>query len=171
MITSKDTTLLTATLTTPDADSAIAAERALNAAIVSADIRNSYEEFLAIVDQFYADDVVAGSDSSPDRLMGRARVKSALVGFAVPLHVIAEIGGLSVRVHHTPIASDSLNDQHSEWSLELIGVTGRRVRMTWCVRRRWQHSQVVDEYHYDQHQEGEPLSLSDLRITDPDGLE
>src|SRR6266850_8419824 len=38
-------------------DSAARAERELNTAIVSADISASYEEFLAIVDQFYSDDV------------------------------------------------------------------------------------------------------------------
>ena len=46
------------------ADSAARAERELNSAIVSADISASYEEFLAIVDQFYADDVEVRSDSS-----------------------------------------------------------------------------------------------------------
>ena len=44
--------------------SAARAERELNTAIVTADISASYEEFLAIVDQFYADDVELRSDSS-----------------------------------------------------------------------------------------------------------
>ena len=79
------------------ADSAARADRELNAAILSADISASYEEFLAIVDQFYADDVELRSDSSPEPLIGRERLKSRLYGFLVPLHVMAEIGGLSVN--------------------------------------------------------------------------
>jgi hypothetical protein len=54
MTTSHSSTFLNPT---SSADSAARADRELNAAIVSADISASYEEFLAIVDQFYADDV------------------------------------------------------------------------------------------------------------------
>ena len=50
--------------TRSSADSAARADRELNAAIVGGDISASYEEFLAIVDQFYADDVELRSDSS-----------------------------------------------------------------------------------------------------------
>ena len=80
-----------------------------------------------------------------------------------PFHVMAEIGGLSVSVSETPIAGDSLAEQHSQWLLELVGVTGRAVRLSWSVRRRWQQSRVVREYHYDQRQDGEALGPSDLR--------
>src|SRR6476620_10538328 len=78
------------------ADSAARADRELNAAIVSADISASYEEFIEIVDQFYAEDVEVRSDSSSESLIGRARVKSALLTILVPLHVMTEIGRLSV---------------------------------------------------------------------------
>jgi hypothetical protein len=153
------------------ADSAARAERELNTAIVSADISASYEEFLAIVDEFYADDVEVHSDSSPEPLVGRARLKSLLMGFLVPVHVMAEIGGLSVSVSEIPIAGDSLDEQHSQWSLELVGVTGRAVRVSWSVRRRWKQSRVIREYQYDHHQEGEALGLSDLRIPTFNGVE
>jgi hypothetical protein len=153
------------------ADSAARAERELNTAIVSADIIASYEEFLAIVDEFYADDVEVHSDSSPEPLVGRARLKSLLMGFFVPVHVMAEIGGLSVSVSEIPIAGDSLDEQHSQWSLELVGVRGRAVRVSWSVRRRWKQSRVIREYHYDHHQEGEALGLSDLRIPTFNGVE
>src|SRR6266850_2611989 len=116
---------------------------------VNADISASYEEFLAIVDQFYADDVELCSDSSPEPLTGRDRLKSRLFGFLVPLHVMAEIGGLSVSASVRAIAGDSLDEQHSQWSLELVGATGRAVRIGWSVRRRWKQSRVVGEYHYD----------------------
>ena len=153
------------------ADSAARAERELNTAIVSADISASYEEFLAIVDQFYADDVELRSDSSPEPLIGRGRLTSRLLGFLVPFHVMAEIGGLSVSVSERPIAGDSLDEQHSQWSLELVGVRGRAVRVSWSVRRRWKQSRVIREYHYDHHQEGEALGLSDLRIPTFNGVE
>ena len=146
------------------ADSAARADRELNAAIVSADISASYEEFLEIVDLFYADDVELRSDSSPEPLIGRELLKSRLCGFLMPLHVMAEIGGLSVSVSAGPIAGDSRDEQHSQWSLELTGVTGRAVRVSWSVRRRWKQSRVVGEYHYDHRQDGEALELSDLRI-------
>src|SRR5258708_5323148 len=153
------------------ADSAARAERELNAAIVTADISASYEEFLAIVDQFYADDVELRSDSSPEPLIGRERLKSRLYGVLVPLHVMAEIGGVSVSASVRPIAGDSLDEQHSKWSLELVGVTGRAVRTSWSVRRRWKQSRVVGEYHYDHQQDGEALGLSDLRIPTFSGTE
>jgi len=153
------------------ADSAARADRELNAAIVNADISVSYEEFLAIVDQFYAADVLLHSDSSPEPLIGRKRLKSRLLGFLMPLHVMAEIGGLSVSVSVRPIAGDSLDEQHSEWSLELVGVTGRAVRVSWSVRRRWKQSRVVGEYYYDHQQDGEALGLSDLRFSTFNGVE
>ena len=156
---------------TSSGDTAARAERELNTAIVSADISASYEEFLAIVDEFYADDVEVHSDSSPEPLVGRARLKSLLMGFLVPVHVMAEIGGLSVSVSEIPIAGDSLDEQHSQWSVELVGITGRAVRISWSVRRRWKQSRVIREYHYDHHQEGEALGLSDLRIPTFNGVE
>jgi NADPH-dependent glutamate synthase beta subunit-like oxidoreductase len=39
------------------ADRAVSAERALNTAIVNTDITRGYEEYLALMDQYYADDV------------------------------------------------------------------------------------------------------------------
>ena len=49
----------------------------------------------------------------------------------------------------------------------VIGVTGRRVIQAWCVRRRWEQSRVVSEYHYAHRQDGEALSFDDLRIAAP----
>ena len=156
------------------ADSAVSAERALNAAIVNADITRGFEEYLTLVDQYYAEDVEVSTDVSPDPLVGKPRLKNLLLNFLVPLHVMAEMGGLWVSIHEASIPGDSLDEQHSEWSLELIGVTGRRVTAAWSVRRRWKQSRVVSEYHYAHSQDGEPLSFDDLRIAaprDPDTVE
>jgi hypothetical protein len=165
------TALVTPPQTEAPADAASSSERALNDAILGADIGHSYEEFLAIVDEFYSDGVEVRSAASSEPIIGQTHVKSALLRHLIPLHVMAEIGGLSVRVEAMPVAGDSRDERHSQWSVELIGVTGRRVRMSWTVRRRWQQRRVVAEYHYDHHHEGEPLSLSDLRIATPNGLE
>src|SRR5712675_1913783 len=155
------------TVKTLAADSAVSTERALNAAIVNADITRGYEEYLTLVDQYYAEDVAVSTDASPDPLVGKHRLKSLLSGFLVPLHMMAEIGGLWVSIHEASIPGDSFDGQHSEWSLKLIGVTGRRVTQAWCVRRRWKQSLVVFEYHYAHRQDGEALSFDDLRIVAP----
>ena len=155
------------TVKTLAADSAISAERALNAAIVNADITRGFEEYMALVDQYYAEDVEVSTDVSPEPLVGKQRLKSLLLGFLVPLHIMAEMGGLWVSIHEASIPGDSFDEQHSEWSLELIGVTGRRVTQAWCVRRRWEQSRVVSEYHYAHRQDGEALSFDDLLIAAP----
>ena len=50
------------------ADRAVSAERALNTAIVNADITRGFEEYMALVDQYYAEDVEVSTDTSPDPL-------------------------------------------------------------------------------------------------------
>ena len=161
------------TLTVPRsrADSLARADRELNAAIVNADIGASYEEFIAILDEFYAEGVEVRSDWSLEPLIGKDRLKSHLLRLLVPVHVMAEIGGLSVSVNERPITADSRDEQHSQWSVELVGVTGRAVRVSWSVRRRWKQSRVVSEYHYDHHQEGEALGPADLSIPTFDDME
>jgi hypothetical protein len=154
-------------------DSAVSAERALNAAIVNADITLGFEEYLAIVDRYYAEDVEVSTETSPEPLVGKDRVKSVLLHWLLPLHMMAQIGGLWVSIHENAIPGDSIDERHSEWSLELIGLTGRRVKAAWCARRTWKQSRVVSEYHYAHRQDGEPLSLDDFRIsgsTDPDAM-
>ena len=53
-------------------------ERALNQAIVQAEISESYEEYLEIFDAFYADDIVVAGDSLQDPIRGKARVRALL---------------------------------------------------------------------------------------------
>ena len=88
-----------------------ALDHELNEALVNADIAKSYEEFLAIFDRFYAEQVEVASDSRPTSLAGKARVIPVLFNFLVPLHVIAEIGGLSLTLRYSPIHSD--NPKHT----------------------------------------------------------
>src|ERR1700716_2672124 len=98
------------------------AERILNAAIVQAEISESFEEYLEIFDAFYADDVEVSSETGKEPIRGKARVRSLLYNFLVPLHVMAEAGGLSTSIRETPILGDAPNETHSAWTLDLVGV-------------------------------------------------
>ena len=142
-----------------------ASERALNGAILAAQISESYEEHLEIFDHFYADDIRVTADGLKEPVEGKAAVRARLAGFLVPLHVFAEIGGVSVSIQWSPLTGDRPDETHSAWTLELRGVTGAGCRVTWCSRRRWRAGRVLSEHHYDHHQIGGPLTFSDLRLS------
>jgi hypothetical protein len=137
-------------------------ERTLNAAIIQANISESFEEYLEIFDEFYADDIEAGSETGEEPIRGKARVRSFIANFLVPLHVMAEIGGLVISIRQTAIPGDAANETHSAWTLELVGVSGRSCTVSWRALRRWNGSRVVYEYHYDHQQSGGPLTSVDL---------
>jgi hypothetical protein len=140
------------------------AERTLNAAIVHADITRSYEEYLEILDAFYADDVEGSSEATEEPIRGKARVRSLLLSFLVPLHAMAEVGGVSMSVRQTPIPGDVVDETHSAWILELVGATGKVCTVNWRTFRKWNALRVVLEHHYDRQQSGEPLTLGDLQF-------
>jgi hypothetical protein len=139
----------------------------LNEALVNADIANGYEEFLSIFDRFYADQVEVASDGDAVGLAGKARVLPVLFNFLAPLHVMAEIGGLAVTLRYSTIHSDQRGEQHAEWSLDLLGILGRRVTLHWSSVRRWKGCHVVYERHYERRQIGEPLTIIDLESSAP----
>ena len=139
-------------------------ERALNQAIVQAEISESYEEYLEIFDAFYADDIVVAGDSLQDPIRGKARVRALLANFLVPLHIMAEIGGLLVSIRQTAIPGDIAVESNSAWTLELIGVSGNACKLSWRVLRKWRGSLVSYEHHYDYQQSGGPLTLKDLHL-------
>ena len=85
-----------------------------------------------------------------------------IFNFLMPLHVLAEIGGLSVRLRYTPRFSDKREEQHADWSLDLVGATGRSVMVSWSSARRWKDALVVYERHSDHRQFGEALTMVDL---------
>jgi hypothetical protein len=138
------------------------AERALNAAIVHAEISRSYEEYLEIFDEFYADDIEGSSDTTKEPIRGKAGVRLVVFGFLVPLHAMAEVGGVSIYVRQTPIPGDVVDETHSAWTLELVGTTGKVRTVNWRTFRKWNDSRVVLEHHYEHQQSGEPLSEGDL---------
>jgi len=139
-------------------------ERVLNQAIVQAEISESYEEYLEIFDEFYADDIEVSSENGEEPIRGKARVRSLIATFLVPLHVMAEIGGLLISIRQTPIPGDAADETHSAWTLELVGVSGRSCTVSWRSLRKWNGSRVVCEYHYDHQQSGGPLSSVDLNF-------
>jgi hypothetical protein len=141
-----------------------AAERTLNAAILRAEIARSYEEFLEIFDKFYVDDVEVSSEDSPETIRGKERVRPFLLNFLVPLHVMAEVAGLSVSVQHTEFPRDTANETYSGWRIDFAGVGGRLCTLKWNTIRRWRASRVVYEHHYDHEQIGGPLNEEDLNL-------
>lgn len=139
-----------------------AAEQTLNAAILRAEISRSYEEFLEIFETFYADDVEVSSEDSPETIRGKASVRPFLLNFLVPLHVMAEVAGLSVSVQQTAVPRDTANETHSAWRIDFTGVRGRRCTLKWYAIRRWTASRVVYEHHYGHERIGGPLTQDDL---------
>jgi hypothetical protein len=140
------------------------AEHILNVAILDAEISTGYEEYLAIFDHFYADDVQVSSEIQAEPLVGKTKVRSLLASFLYPIHVFAEIGDLKVTIQQEPIAGDTPGETHSAWVLELCGVTGSTCTLRWCARRRWQGTRVVSEHHYDYRQTGGPITIYDLHF-------
>jgi hypothetical protein len=139
-------------------------ERTLNAAIIRANISESFEEYLEIFDEFYADEIEVSSETGEEPIRGKAMVRSFIASFLVPLHVMAEIGGLLVSIRQTAIPRDAADETHSAWTLELVGVSGRSCTVSWRALRKWNGSRVVYEYHYDHQQSGGPLTSNDLSL-------
>jgi hypothetical protein len=141
-----------------------AAELALNAAILRAKIARSYEEFLLIFEKFYADDVEVSGGDSQETIRGKARIRPLLLNFLIPLHVMAEIAGLSISVQETAVPRDAANETHSAWRLDFTGIGGKRCTLKWYAMRRWKGSSVVYEHHYDYQRIGGPLTQDDLNM-------
>jgi hypothetical protein len=139
-------------------------ERTLNEAVVEANISDSFEEYLEIFDVFYDDDVEVTSDIGEKPIRGKARVRALLANFLVPLHVMAEVGGLLISIRQSAIRGDVAGETHSAWTLELAGVSGRTCTVSWCTLRKWNGSRVVYEHHYDHQQSGGPLTSDDLSL-------
>src|SRR5277367_122061 len=134
-----------------------AAELSLNAAILRAEIASSYEEFLDIFETFYADDVEVSREDLQEMIRGKARVRPFLLNVLVPLHVMAEVAGLSISVQQTAVPGDTASETQSAWSIDFTGVGAARCTFKWHSMRRWRASRVVYEHHYDLQQIGGPL--------------
>jgi hypothetical protein len=140
----------------------IQAERLLNAAFLEADICEGFEDYLAIVDRFYADEIEATIEGSEGPVIGRGAVRSLVAGFFGPIHVFAEVAGLTTALHGEPIQGDTRDETHSLWTFELTGVTGRRCVLKWRSCRRWRDGLVMYERCSEIEQIGGPLTADDL---------
>jgi hypothetical protein len=143
-----------------------AGERALNRAIVMAEISRSFEEYLEIFDRFYSEDIEVSNATSTQQICGKARVSSLLCNFLIPLHVMAEVGGVSISIRQVTMPGDAADETHSAWTLDLVGASGRSCTLSWRTLRRWKDSLVVYEHHYDEQQSGGPLTEDDLSFGD-----
>jgi hypothetical protein len=140
-------------------------ESALNAALVAADIGRGYEEYLALIDSLYAEDVEATSVPDDRMIIGRNQLRHAMMEWLVPIHVLAEIGGLSVSLHRVAeIRSDVPTTKYTTWALELRGVTGVGCTVTWECARTWKDGRVVAEHHDNHQRIGEPLGVTDVHL-------
>jgi hypothetical protein len=143
-------------------ESSQAAELALNGAILRSEIARGYEEFIATFEDFYADDVEVSREDSQETIRGKEKVRALLYNFLVPLHIMAEIGGLLVSLEQTAMPADVPTETHSAWRLELVGASGTTCTLRWCVFRKWLGARVVNEHHYNYERSGEPLTSRDL---------
>src|SRR5258708_40217674 len=118
-------------------------ECALNSAIVRAEISESFEEYLEIFEAFYADDIEVSSETAEEPIRGKDRVRSLLATFLVPLHVMAEVGGLSISIRQTPIPGQLAGDPPPPSTLSFTGVSTTTSTVTWRALRKWNGSRVV----------------------------
>src|SRR5260370_24927468 len=108
------------------------------------------------------------SETGLELMRGKDRLRSLLVNFLFPLHLMAEVGGLSISICQTTIPGDIRDETHSAWTLDLVGVSGRTCTVTWRTLRKWRDSLVVYEHHYDEQQNGGPLTSDDLSFATAD---
>lgn len=146
-------------------------ERLLNDAIVCADISRSFEEYLEIVNRFYADEVVLTSEATRAPVRGKDAMRSLLAFFLIPLHIMAEIGGMRAVLQVQQMPSDNLDETHAAWTVDLVGVTGKTCTLKWRSQRKWERLRVISEHQYDEQQIGEPLTLEDFNNPFPGGAD
>src|SRR5580692_4747560 len=140
------------------------AELSLNAAILRAEISKSYEEFLDIFETFYADDVEVSREGLREMIRGKEKVRPFLLNLLVPLHVMAEVAGLSVSVQQTAIPGDTASETYSAWSIDFTGVGARRCTLKWHSMRRWRASRVVNKHPTILQQIAAPLTRKNLNL-------
>jgi hypothetical protein len=80
-------------------------------------------------------DIEVSSETAEELIRGKDRVRSLLVSFLVPLHVMSKIGGLSISIRQTAIPGEVADETHSAWTLDLFGMSGRTCTVTWWALR------------------------------------
>jgi len=133
-------------------------DQLLNAAITGASIKDSFESYLDIVDAFYSEDVEVILGEGTEPVCGRDDLRSRLSEFLAPIHMMAEVGGLSVTVQSTAVRAVDGAGTDSRWKVRFRAASGTTRTFSWSVQRRWKEGRVNYERHYD-HQVVDPRSL------------
>ena len=131
-----------------------AAEHMLNTAVTQAKISESVEEYLDIFDKFYADEIHVSSENQHEPIRGKARVGSLLLNFVVPLHVMAEVGGLANQLkrprHLAMMRTRSILPGPSTLSASLVkpvrrtgALSGNGTSRSWCTSITMTNSEVA----------------------------
>jgi hypothetical protein len=84
----------------------IRAERRLNAAILSPNIGEGYEDYLAIFDRFYADGIQASIDGAGEAVFGNPAARHGAAASLMPMHALVEIGGGTSSLPIESVTSD-----------------------------------------------------------------
>ncbi len=133
-------------------------DQRLNAAITAASINDSFESYLDILDAFYSEDVQVILVEGTEPVCSRDDLRSRLSEFLAPIHIMAEVGGLSVTVQSTAVPAPDGADTDSKWEAKFRAASGLARTFSWSVQRRWKEGRVNYERHYDHHVVG-PRSL------------
>jgi hypothetical protein len=72
--------------------------------------------------------------------------------------------GLIASLQCEPMPSETRDETHSRWTLELTGVTGRQSILKWHGCRRRREGRVTYKRHSAIEQVGEPLTTDDLDL-------
>jgi hypothetical protein len=122
------------------------------------------KKYLEIFDAFNADNIEGSSETMEEPIHGKARARSLVFSFLVRHHAMAGVGRVSICIREAPIPGDVIDESHSAWTLELVGVSGKISTVSGRSFRKWNELRVVMEHHYDRQQSGEPLTHDDLRF-------
>ena len=139
-------------------------DQELNEAILSNDISIDFLPFIDLCHRHYADEVDLSFGEGPRRTVAKDTLQEMLMNFLFPIHLISEMGGVDVTVEAQHITSDTPDQQHSSWSVELLAKNGTRHVMSWKTMRIWVAGKVVAEHLYDQSHEGPAIRHSDLEL-------
>jgi hypothetical protein len=88
-------------------------------------------------------------------------VRPFLLGFLVPVHIIAEVGAVSVSARHEAIATDTRDTTATAWQIKVEAAVGKQSVMRWVSLRAWRGSRVVYE-HIRAYVEGDHFGWDDL---------
>ena len=124
-------------------------DQRLNAAITAADIKESFESYLHIVDAFYSEDVEVVLGEGVGLVRGRENLRERLSEFLAPIHMMAEVGGLSVSIRSKAIPAADGAGTDSRWEARFRATSGTTRTFSWSVQRRWKEGRVNYERHYD----------------------